>query len=580
MKKSLLFLAALVTTTLVPLSAQADEGWVVQSFNDNITVETSGTVTVKESIDVDFGGLAKHGIYRDIPYGYSNPDGTTTYTDIEVSSVTESGSSIPYTTSYISGNYLEIKIGDAKRTVTGKQHYLLTYVATGILRGFPQYDELYWNVTGNNWPVPIQAASATVHFPKDGATQVSCYTGGIGSTDSTCQKSFSGLEATSSTTAALAPSEGFTIAVGYTKGMVPLLVVTESPSSLAHWLKKISFPIVGFSFLVTLILLVSLIIRQYRKVGRDGSEAGARISRVVVPEYVAPGGMTPGEVGLLLDEKADTLDVSATIVDLAVRGFLTITEVPKKWMFGSVDYQLNRTKKTDAGLRRYETYLLGQLFSTGDEVLLSSLKNTFYTSLSEVKNQLYIELTERGLFATNPEKTRQLYLGIGFALLAAGMVLVFPGFTFPSSFLLGSGPAIAISGIVMIVMSRAMPRRTALGTEMYQKALGYKMFLSATEKYRQPFFENQNLFMEVLSYAIVFGVTEKLAKAFSQMGIQPPAPSWYYGTQPFNPAFFASSMGSFSNSISSAMASTPSSSGSGGGGFSGGGFGGGGGGSW
>jgi uncharacterized membrane protein len=104
--------------------------------------------------------------------------------------------------------------------------------------------------------------------------------------------------------------------------------------------------------------------------------------------------------------------------------------------------------------------------------------------------------------------------------------------------------------------------------------------VSGTEKYRAKFYEDKSMFVSVLPFAIMFGVTDKLAKAFKDMGLNPPSPSWYHGSGPFNAAVFATSMHDFSNSMGSAMASAPSSSGSGGSGFSGGGFGGGGGGSW
>jgi uncharacterized membrane protein len=137
-----------------------------------------------------------------------------------------------------------------------------------------------------------------------------------------------------------------------------------------------------------------------------------------------------------------------------------------------------------------------------------------------------------------------------------------------------------ICGIIFIFISFFMPRKTALGRETYRKARGYKLFVSGTEKYRQPFFEKENIFMEVLPYAMVFGVTNKLANAMKEMGIQQPQPSWYVGTTAFNISRFTSDVNNFSNSFSSVIASSPSGSGSGGGGVSGGGFGGGGGGSW
>jgi len=137
------------------------------------------------------------------------------------------------------------------------------------------------------------------------------------------------------------------------------------------------------------------------------------------------------------------------------------------------------------------------------------------------------------------------------------------------------------SGLVLLVMSRFMPRRTAYGRELYRRVKGYNLFISTAEKYRQRFFEKKNMFNEVLPYAITFGLTEKFAKQMHDIGLEPSTSGWYVGTNNFNTASFASNINSFSSSMSNAMASTPSSSGGfSGGGSSGGGFGGGGGGSW
>jgi uncharacterized membrane protein len=304
----------------------------------------------------------------------------------------------------------------------------------------------------------------------------------------------------------------------------------------------------------------------------------------IVVEYESPQMLRPAEIGLVMDERADTLDVSATIVDLATRGFLTIKEVPKTWVFGTTDYILRKNEKDTASLMNYESLLLSKLFEKGVEIAISDLKNTFHEDLALVKKELYKHGVEKKFFYKNPETVRNVYRGVGIAIIFAGIGI---SFTLAATeniealaYVLGSAVAISISGLIITILASYMPRRTAHGREMYRKARGYKLFVSGTEQYRQPFFEKQNIFMEVLPYAMVFGVTSQLAQAMKDMGIEPPSPSWYYGATPFNIAAFSSSMNSFQTSLSSAIASIPAGSGSGGGGFSGGGFGGGGGGGW
>jgi uncharacterized membrane protein len=142
------------------------------------------------------------------------------------------------------------------------------------------------------------------------------------------------------------------------------------------------------------------------------------------------------------------------------------------------------------------------------------------------------------------------------------------------------GAGLIPAGVLMIIVSQFMSRKTAKGRELYRRVKGYREFINTAEKYRQRFFEKQNLFQEVLPYAIIFGLTGKFAEAMKEIGLKNSTIAGYYGVHPFNAYTFTNTVNTFSNSFSSAAASTPSSSGSGGGGSSGGGFGGGGGGSW
>lgn len=583
MKRILLSLGLALAVLLPLTAAHAEEGWNIDSFDANITVEDAGTVSIAETIQVDFANLSKHGIYRDIPVTYTNSDGSYLYTKVEVQSVLQDGNTGTYTSTAYNG-YLQLKIGDANRTISGKHTYTITYRATGILKAFENFDELYWNVTGSNWEVPISRASATITLPKVGIVQASCYYGTPGATTQ-CTSNTTGSTAMFNHASTLQAGEGMTVALGYTSGMVPLLTVDTDQTASEFGQKVSSVPsIIGF--FGTLIAGLIIILRLFQKNGRDALVNGRRTS-VVAPEYEPPLGLRPAEVGCIIDEKADTLDISASIVDLAVRGYLTITEIPKKGWFGSTDYQLTKLEKSTDELREYERLLLSSLFEGGETVLISSLTNSFYTHLASIKESLYTEVTKMELFRENPSKVRARWFGIGIATIFVGGFMIFASVAsivvFPAlfaGFLIGAGFAIAILGFPVMLLANFMPSRTEKGREAFEKVKGYKMFLSATEKYRQPYFESQNFFMDVLPYAMVFGVTAKLASSFATMGIVPAAPLWYVGTTPFNPTVFGDNLTIFSKSLNSAMASSPNSSGSGGGGFSGGGFGGGGGGSW
>lgn len=582
-----LFIALLATSGMFVFHVQADAGWEITDFNTNLTIQNDGTVAVTEKVAVDFHSFPKHGIYRDIPYVYEDKNSAKTYTALAIQSVTMDGTKIPYEISKNQANE-RIKIGDPDKTLTSKHVYELHYTVTGVLRSYAAYDELYWNATGNDWEVPIVSAAAEVHLPGPKLEQTTCYYGEVGATTSCESEKLNDASVRFVSPRQLSPGQGLTVAAGYTKGLVPILSVT-APKTLAD---AIISPLCWATFLGVLLGGIVWVIRSWLKKGRDkwfGNKAIGEGQEQVVPffahetispEFASPDNLRPAELGTLVDEQADTLDISATIVDLASRGYLTIQEIPKKWRFGSMDYKLVLKKEPAKDLLAYESLLLQSLFEDKKEVQLSELKYTFYDKLSKVKTKVYDELVKKGYFTANPETVRLTYLGSGLGILILGVILIVISANVLLSFGIGLGAALTILGVVVVAMSGAMPARTAKGRHVYRQALGYKLFITTAEKYRAQFEEKESLFTQTLPYAIVFGVTKQLAKAMEKMDIKPPEPTWYVGAHPFNGVAFASNINSLSTSLSTAIAATPGGSGSGGGGSSGGGFGGGGGGGW
>lgn len=591
MKKLALFLISIATFLFILSSAVypalAADDWRINSFDADIAIQANGEVLIKETIAVTFDE-ERHGIYRDLPYVYSK-DGGEVATEIAVEAVSRDGTEEKFVQTKNRVN-TRLRLGNEDVNLTGDHTYALTYRVRGVIQGFEAYDELYWNVTGNQWEVPLQAISATVHVPQPGIVQFACYQGSAGSTEA-CPGTKVDEQTLHFATNLSGAGEGMTVAVGITKGMVPLIVITPPPPFIDSVLSWPTFA----GLIVVLVAGLGLLVAQWNRNGRDqwfgNTVTSTDISRVmpigrkeaIGPEYESPEGLRPAEIGVLLDERADTLDVTSTIVDLASRGYLDITQEEKKWLFGSKDYLLTQKKQADKALLAYEKSLLGALFDGRTEVRLSGLKNTFYSELAKIKTQLYKHMVEKGLFAANPESVRNKYIfgGIGIMVLSVAMSAVWWDFIYAGGvWLLGGLAGLFVVGFCFLVFSGAMPARTAKGRMLYRQALGYKLFLSSVDKYRAPFYEKQNIFNEVLPYAVVFGVTDRLAKGMEKIGAQPHNPGWYHGVHPFVPTAFASDINHFSTTLSSAMASAPSSSGSGGGGFSGGGFGGGGGGSW
>jgi uncharacterized membrane protein YgcG len=612
-----LIVVALVAGLLVlgePAESGAQEDWVIRSFDASYVLNADGTVSATEDLRVDFGGLERHGIFRDIPVEYEYDEDENRLIDLTGVVVSDGGGPVPFELSD-SGPNRRIKIGDPDALVSGEQRYVISYTINDGLNPFADHDELYWNVTGNEWEVTIESASADVTVPGPGIERVTCFQGPTGST-AAC--SSSGDESSSSfeATEVLPSGSGLTIVVGLTKGLVavgPPVLVKRSDGGPVELQDLFKFNAAALVFTALVALAVAGALgRLWWVAGRDrwygdmyyikdapDEETKPLLARETIvvefqpPEVTDGRRLRPAEIGLLLDERADTLDVSATIVHLAVRRHLIIKELPKSGFFGmfkSQDYELVRDsgpphgekRGFEDGLRPYESKLLDSLFETGPAVKLSELKNKFHEDLAEVKSDLYNEAVNAlKMFPANPDKVRTVYRVAGIVVAVVGGLIAYGlGSAFGGGLL---GVPVVIGGVLLFALAHMMPRRTAQGRVMYRRCLGFRLYMTKAEKERQAFAEKANLFEEYLPYAIVYGCVQKWAKAFEGLGLEGREMGWYAGSHGFAPVHFAESLGDFSSSISGVMASTPGGkggSGFGGGGGSGGGGGGGGGGSW
>jgi uncharacterized protein (TIGR04222 family) len=611
-------LGALALVLLPAGAAQADVGETIPSYAAVVTLDKDGTMHVQETISYVFAGSSHHGIYRDLrtvfsydpsatagqsdsSYGPGNTNKVRVYpvSDVKVSSPTGAPSAAKVSTN---GNLTEIRIGDADRTVSGTQTYVLRYTIKGAPNGFADHQELYWNITGAEWEVPIEQASVTVKAP-EAATKVVCYRGGYGSTQ-TC----AGTAGASSTfeTGTLEAGEGMTILLSYPSGTFSDTAPILRHTGIARVL-DVSPYAVGVSGLLVLAVggLMTWLVwtrgrdEQYIGVtpglmplaGEPGStsKVGLRRPEVAV-QFAPPEGMRVGQLGTLIDEEANVVDVTATIVDLAVRGYLKIIEIPKEGHFSKQDWNLQVVLPAPtAELLPYEMALMQAIFKGRNEVLLSDLKNTFASDFKATQSRLYDDVTARGWFRGNPQTVRSQWGWAGLAAIVAGVAVSWFGFSRQSPNFVIPGLGLIIGGLVARWMAKRMPARTAAGSAALAQATGFRRYLETAEAGQIKFEEGQDIFSRYLPYAIVFGVAERWSKIFAQLaasGVNVPTPNWYTGYyvgNAFNFGGFGSAMDSFSTVAAGALVSTPSSSGGsgfGGGGFSGGGGGGGGGGSW
>jgi uncharacterized membrane protein len=565
--KSLIIATFSLFIASLSLTAYSEE---IRNFYSEIAINNNGEISVQENIEYDFGNELRHGIFREIPYKYQI--GIRNYNlRIKVNRVTDfEGTPYEYRVSKERGRVI-VRVGDPDKEITGVHGYRIEYLVDGAILFLEEHDELYWNVTGNEWKIPINKASARVSFDEEipEGVDATCYTGIYGSKSKDCTFSITPSSVEFNASGSFLAGEGLTIVVGLPKGIL------REPSSL----KKALWFISDNWFFGLPILTLIVISYVWHTRGRDPEGRG-----VIAVRYEPPTNLTPAEAGTLMDERADILDITSTVIDLAVRGYLKIQEVEsaKFIFFSDRDYKLIKIKEPQANeLKTHEMKIYAGIFSGKSEVMVSQLRNKFYTNLPSIKNALYSELISGKYIPTNPESIRSIFKWIGIGIIVAGFFLI-PHW--------GIKLSVVVSGIFILIFSRFMPKKTKKGSLAKEEILGFREFIERAERDRIERLakDDPTLFDRVLPYALVFGLGDRWAEAFHDMYKSPP--SWYdsprYGDL-FSPRIFVSDLGRSLSFMNSTFASTPSKSrggysgGSGfGGGSSGGGFGGGGGGSW
>jgi len=568
----LFFLLYLLLSPLI-VFAQSEE-WVVTNFHSEISIPQDGKVRVVETIAVDFKTTPKHGIFRTIP---------TEGIRFSLKEVTADGSKAQVEVTSSSGE-VTLRIGDPDRTIVGPHTYRIFYEVGLVITRFEDHDEFYWNVTGNDWNVSILAASAQVTLEGGDIKETVCYSGPLGSQAQDCAAVVSAGKGDFQITRLLSPGEGLTVVNSLPKDFV------GEPFYLDDLIRP-------YWLIFGSLLALVLVVHSWWRHGRDlwyktnvvddpNAEEGIKplfARQTVVAEFDPPLKLRPAEVGTLVDERVDIRDISATIVDLAVRGYLKIHDT-KKFLKNSYRLELKKDFANGEDLLEWERLILKGLFGAdslvGKEVELSDLNEKFYTHLEGIRKEIYAHLTAQGYFPHPPDKQMGDHI---LKTLVWGAVAGL-GFYIFSRFGLWWVPVpLAVFEGLSLLATPLMPRKSGKGTEAVRRAAGFKLFISTAQRYMQEFNERQNYFDTYLPYAMVFGVVGKWVGAFKQIGIEPHKPSWYVGSGPFNLGNFTSSVSAMENSFSATLPSRPASqggSGMGGGGFSGGGFGGGGGGSW
>jgi uncharacterized membrane protein YgcG len=591
-------LATVVVTAGLALAVAATPAWAqspewILDYSVDLEIEAGGDLLVAEEIAYDLGTEERHGIFRDVPVRFRYDDRHDRVYPLEVLEVSGSpGTPVQYVLEDVD-NTLRIRIGDADQTITGRHDYRIVYRVEGTLNGFADHDELYWNAIGADWEVPIQQASVRVRAPA-AIGRVACYAGPVGSTRS-CGPGETDGRSAAFATSGLDPNEGLTVVVGFPTGVVP----APRPVLEERWSLTQAFSVApGTLAMAGGVLVVVLLVLGwlFGVVGRDrraddplGSLAGAMV------EAVPPEGIRPAQAGLLVDEVVNPVAIPATLVDLAVRGYVRIEEDPANDDWEKPDWRLVKLKAADKNLLDYERKLFDGLFvahgrvEDAEAVWLSELEKNFYHQSTLVRLALYQDAVTRGWFTDYPDEVQQRWVKRGRAVTVLGAALTVAAaltdYGLVALPLLLAGPALMLG-------ARWMPRRTPGGAQLLRRVNRFRAYLQTAGADRADPAQAADQFSPYLPYAIVFGLTEQWTRTLALIGA-PAHPPWYQSRRPYSPHRFHSRMHRFSSASAASLTTPPpspavkgasgfgsGSGSSGGGGFSGGGGGGGGGGSW
>ena len=494
------------------------------------------------------------------------------------------------------GNKLHIQWNFVRRDFENElKSWTVKYRVHGGLGFYKDYDELYWNVIFQDREVVVKKAEVFVYLPEK-ADQIKArlFAGKEGSQQESLNYQIIDEKTIKFWEEDIYPGEFLTIVAVFPKGIV------EKPLFYRNQLIGLIVLLIAF-LLPFLVFLRSFLI--WRRRGKD-----PKIKKTIIAVYSSPLGLAPALVGVLIKQKVGIKEILATVVDLAVRGYLRIKEEEKKILFiKSKEYIFEKIKQ-DNNLVFFEEKTMKALFEKGDIVSTKDLQNKFYKKIPGIKKEIYREVEKTNLFEENIQKTRKKYKRFYsspgntikkirknyrklyfFAFLLFSLLLgVFVGagfLNFERRFLIYIVIlflSLLACFLINSVFAYFMPRLTKQGLEAKWKALGFKHYLSVAERFRIGV-EKVETFSKLLPFAMVFGVERKWAERFSDFSYK--QQGWYYpaavysgkGGLPASFSDFGSSFSSFSNSISSAF-SPPGSSGAGAGGAAGGGGGGGGGG--
>jgi uncharacterized membrane protein YgcG len=565
------FRAALLALLALVLAEPAFAREEITMFDAHVLVERDGDIVVTETISVTAEGVQiRRGVFRDLPRYFERDDATSAY-DYRVLGVERDGRPEPYEVS-TDANAYRIRIGDPEVLLEqGPHSFLIRYEVKNQVRYFEDYDEVYWNATGNYWAFPILRVRAIIELPPGAViTGARGYTGALGQAGTAYAHRQRDTLHSFITTRPLQPREGLTIAVGFEKGLV------DPPSAgdrAALWWDRYGALVILAAGLGGLLVFL---FNAFNKVGRDPQKGP------VFPRYEPPVGYSPAAVHhIYYRAVAGHRALIATLMHLAVRDRLTIEAPDKKTIVLT-----RRTEGAGATAAPPEDVALeNAIFSTGRTKTLGGKYDASFTSAYTTFNAALGRRYGASYFRWN----------IGYTITAILITLAIIAIAATQVTQWTSWHRLGV--FVLVVMNGAflyfMPSPTQKGQAVRTEIEGFRLYMEKAEKLQlnavdvgleQPPPMTVERYERFLPYAVALGVEKPWTEHFERLIPEEAAryrPNWTTSSssRPIG-ALTGALVSTMSSGVSSALPQSSSSSGSGGGGSSGGGGGGGGGGGW
>jgi hypothetical protein len=523
---------------------------VVMSYDSQVRVERDGLLRVSETwklSDVS-GTFTRFIVTRDhLP---DDVDHVQEIGDLNV----KAGGQDKQTEMKTDGDVTSIAVAD----VSGATQLDFTYTVKGaVAKTLNGTEARFAPLTGIN----LTVQQANILFSTPEVSHVSCFAGAI---DSNTPCTLAQIGETSGPTFQqqnLPPGNTMRMVIGFPEGEIAANSIVEYRKTFKRAFSTDTAQLL--TALAVLLLGVIALLVLYRLRGRDRVDP-----RRVVPaslfslgtdtriDFSPPSDLRPGEVGTLIDERIDPVDVTATIIDLAVRGHITIIEQEHETEYARPDWELRRVANAPSEeLQRYENVLIRAIFGDSDSVLVSELGRQVRANLAQVQDALYDGVVKRGWFNERPDRTRSLWSTIGIATTALGVVLTVVLALLSTWGLLGL--AVTLVGIGLIVVGRYMPAKAPAAGRVLGQVAAIRGELLEMDVSELPTDQHAELCSRALPYAVVLGGSERWIDALVATDSTPDQEDegfpWYRGPRGWHLQYLPDSLRNLTTNLTGAL---------------------------